>query len=136
MWDKEKIHKLLDNNPKAVMRALVAIYNLQTEDEKVSHTTRLRNDVGFSAFDAEFCTDLAKRVKNGYTLSAKQLAVARNKMKRYHRQLCDIANANDAQKPQQPQAVESDIGNAAELAMVMREIEQKERSRAAEDIIW
>lgn len=95
-WNKDSIHALLDSKPQAVVRALIAIYERQTEDEKATHATKLHNGVGFSAFDAEFCTDLAKKAKRGWTLSPKQLAVARNKMKRYWRQLAEIANAKEA----------------------------------------
>lgn len=108
MWDKEKIHALLDKRDDAVTRALSAIYALQTADEKATEHTSHSNSVGFSAFDAKFCSDLATKVNRGYSLSPKQIAIARNKMKRYHRQLCDIANARDAAK-----AVEVGIESAA-----------------------
>lgn len=97
-WDKAAIHKLLDENPRAVERALVVIYRRQTSDEQVSFQTTHANSRGFGAYDAEFCTDVAQKLISGriHTLSPKQLAVVRNKMKRYHRQLCEEANANQA----------------------------------------
>lgn len=112
MWDKAKIHALLDKSDKAVMRALSAIYALQTADEKASEHTSHSNSVGFSAFDAKFCSSLAQRVNRGYGLTPAQLAPARNKMKRYHRQLCDIANAKEAR------AVEFGIESAAEVVAI------------------
>ncbi len=122
MWNKTRMHELLDESDKAVVRALLTIYDFQTEDEKASHTTSKDNNVGFSAFDAEFCSDLAEKVKRGWTLSAKQMAVLRNKMKRYHRQLCLIANENERKKA----AVESVAHDATE----------RFRDPDEEEIVW
>jgi recombinational DNA repair protein RecR len=41
---------------------------------------------------------LAEQIKAGRSLSQKQLAIAKNKVKRYHRQLVAIANENDLAK--------------------------------------
>lgn len=98
VWDKAAIHALLDSKPAAVTRALLAIYALQTDEEKAAKATRNNNGVGFSAYDAEFLTDIALKVKRGYTLSKGQLDATRNKMKRYHRQLAEIANAKQARQ--------------------------------------
>lgn len=95
-WDKTSIQNLLKSNDRAVYRALVAIFDRQTASEQSGDTTNVVNGIGFSRFDAPFCSDLAKRVKAGYSLSPKQLAVARNKMMRYHRQLVDVANEREA----------------------------------------
>jgi hypothetical protein len=91
MWTEAKIKALLETNDKAVMRALVAIYRRQTDEEKQSRETRASNGVGFNAFDAKICTELALQVINGRGLSRGQLSLARNKMKRYHRQLIEVA---------------------------------------------
>ncbi len=80
MWTKEKIHELLDSNPMAVMKALVVIYDRQTETEKEAKSTRQANGIGVP------------------TLSPRQLAIATNKMKRYHRQLCELANSKAGAK--------------------------------------
>jgi len=98
VWKKEDIHALLENNPKAVRRALLAIYALQTSAEQANHATSDANGVGFSAFDAEFCTDMAEKALKGWSFSEKQMAVTRNKMKRYHRQLIMIANESERKR--------------------------------------
>jgi len=116
IWNKDSIQALLDKSDKAVGRALTAIYALQTADEKASGATKHENSVGFSAFDAEFCSSLARQVNKGWQLSPKQMAMARNKMKRYHRQLVEIANAKPA-----AQAVESDAGNIEEARLAAYE---------------
>lgn len=93
-WDKASIHRLLDTNPKAVVRALIAIAAYQTADELNSHHTKHANGVGFSSYDAPFLTDMLRQINAGRTLSPKQMAVTTNKVKRYWRQLAEIANAS------------------------------------------
>jgi hypothetical protein len=97
-WNKESIQALLDSKPQAVVRALIAVYELQTEDEKASHSTRLNNGVGFGAYDAEYLTRQAQYAQKGGHFSAKNFAIIRNKMKRYWRQLAEIANQKEAKK--------------------------------------
>lgn len=98
MWTEATIKKLLDTNDKAVMRALVAIYKRQTDDEKMRGSTHSANGRGFNLYDAQFCSELAIQVMNGRGLSPKQMGVARNKIKRYHRQLLEIARETEARK--------------------------------------
>ena len=62
IWKKEEIKDLLQKNDKAVMRGLVVIYSLQTEDEKKTEETSEHNGVGFSGVDAKFLSSLAKQV--------------------------------------------------------------------------
>jgi len=94
-WTKEGIQQLLDSNPKAVQRAIVAIYKRQTADEQASKTTRVHNSVGFSAIDAQLLTSFAEQIGRGRTLSEKQLTLGRAKIKRYWRQLMEIANGKN-----------------------------------------
>lgn len=100
MWTKERIHALLDKNPQAVWRAVLAIYERQTPSEQSAKTTTVHNNMGFSAFDARFLTEMAQKVRRGYHMTDRQLAVTRNKIKRYHRQLVEIANATEASNVQ------------------------------------
>lgn len=90
---KESIHELLDRSDSAVLRALYAIYNLQTSTEQAGHSTREVNGVGFSKFDAPFLTDMVVKSRRYGRLTPKQMAVTRNKVKKYHRQLVEIANS-------------------------------------------
>lgn len=109
MWTEAKIKDLLETNDKAVMRALVAIYRRQTDEERQTGETRASNGVGFSAFDGKFCSELALQVINGRGLSRGQLAAARRIMKRYHRQLIEVAKENE-----QRQAVLEWVNEAAQ----------------------
>jgi hypothetical protein len=52
MWSEERIVSLLQSNPRAVERAMVAIYQLQTRDERRAHSTSKLNGIGFSGAHA------------------------------------------------------------------------------------
>jgi hypothetical protein len=90
---KESIQQLLDTNERAVYKALLAIYSRQTAAEQAGHHTREVNGVGFSRFDAPFLTDMVRGYMRYGSLTPRQLAPTRNKMKRYWRQLLEIANS-------------------------------------------
>jgi len=92
LWTEEKIVHLLTNNNEAVARALVAIYNRQTQDEKSAENTHWRNNIGFSGADAHLGTYYAKWVLKGRQLSGKHLEKARQMALKYRRQLLSIAN--------------------------------------------
>ena len=115
MWTKQTMQALLDAKPNAVWRAVIAIHALQTADEQAAKTTTDANGVGFGAFDAEFLSDIAVKLKRGWSMSDKQLAICTRKMKRYHRQLCLIANDNDQHKAEAVEimAYAAEIGHQA-----------------------
>jgi len=85
------IQKLLDTNDLAVCRALVVIFERQTADEKASDATHDLNSIGFSGVDAEICSSFAKQYISRGSLSEKQMVIARKKMKKYWKQLAEIA---------------------------------------------
>jgi len=92
---KIEIQALLDRSPAAVERAIVVIYQNQTDEEQSCDGTIEANGVGFSAFDAEFLSSLARQLIISQQLTDRQLAIARNKMKKYWRQLMEIAQAKE-----------------------------------------
>lgn len=93
IWSKEEIKNLLSTNDKAVCRAVVAIYNKQTDCEKDCAETTDANGVGFNGADANILSSFAEWIlKRGY-LTEKQMVIARKKMMKYAKQLTDIANA-------------------------------------------
>jgi len=104
-WTKERIHKLLDEDDRAVVRAALAIYARQTADEQVTADTKHNNGVGFSGYDAEPMTRFVRAVKNGWRISPKWMNFARKRMKHYHRQLVEIANAKQGVVPSTPSTV-------------------------------
>lgn len=93
---KESIQALLDRNEQAVYRAMHAIQARQTADEQAGHHTRHTNGIGWSKFDAPWMAEMIDKQRRWGTLLPKPLSITRNKVKRYWRQLLEIANENYA----------------------------------------
>lgn len=79
--DKAYIVELLRNNDRAVMRALVALNNRQTDDEQVSENTKYDNGRGFRPCHARMGTSMAKFFQRTGYLSPKQIAYWRKPMR-------------------------------------------------------
>ncbi len=92
IWKKEEIKTMLQTNDNAVLRGIVVIYSLQTEDEKKVGETIEHNGVGFSRVDAGFMSSLAKFILNRGYLTDKQLEYGRRKIRKYAGQLAKVAN--------------------------------------------
>lgn len=103
MLNGTDIVRLLENNDKAICRALVVLYNRQTADEKVEGDAKYRNNRGFRPAHARMGSSMAEFfLKNGY-LSEKQIAYWRVRGKQgmrisiYWRQLLEEARKKAAQ---------------------------------------
>ena len=95
MWTKEQIVELLETNDKAVTRAVIAIYQRQTAAEQDTRSTRMANNVGFNSSDAAYLSYCAQyAMKRKTLLSGKHLEKSRGKIKKYWKQLLEIANSN------------------------------------------
>jgi hypothetical protein len=81
MLSKDAIVKLLETNDKAVARALVVLYNNQTDSEQATEETRFRNGEGFRPCHARVGTSMATFYLNRGFLTAKQVAYWRRRMK-------------------------------------------------------
>lgn len=101
--DPGYIHLLLDTNPIAVERAVLAIYARQTAAEQASETTSESNGVGFNVYDARTAaywvswitgTKNGKKIGPARHLTGKHLESARKMMHKYVGQLSDIASDN------------------------------------------
>lgn len=94
-WKKDEIkEKLMMGDVRWIERAVIAIFNKQTENEKEVESTNIRNNVGFTGADAKILTSFAKQLlknKNRH-LSDKQLAIAKRRIVKYAGQLAKIAN--------------------------------------------
>lgn len=94
-WKKDEIkEKLMMGDVCWIERAVIAIFNKQTENEKEVESTNIRNNVGFTGADAKILTSFAKQLlknKNRH-LSDKQLAIAKRRIVKYAGQLAKIAN--------------------------------------------
>jgi capsule polysaccharide modification protein KpsS len=94
-WKKDEIkEKLMMGDVRWIERAVIAIFNKQTENEKEVESTNMRNNVGFTGADAKILTSFAKQLlknKNRH-LSDKQMAIAKKRIVKYAGQLAKIAN--------------------------------------------
>jgi len=75
---------------------LKALWNRQTLDEQMSHTTRKRNNVGFNAYDARFAGELIKAIDGNDDLPVKLAWSAKFLLKKYARQLAEIKESRNA----------------------------------------
>ena len=73
-YTEAEIRRNLETNTAWVKRALVRLYERQTEYEQRSEHTVNLNMRGFQPCDARMFTSFAKQVLKGYNLSPKQLA--------------------------------------------------------------
>ena len=92
-WTKETLWAVLEVNDDQLARALVALYNRQTEDEKETKETTAQNNLGFNAIDSAFMTSIAQAYIRFGRLSERQIFTVRKSIKKYCRQLVDIANS-------------------------------------------
>lgn len=69
------------------IKALLRIYEYQTEDEKACGTVDNLNGVGFVGTDAELLTSFCKQYEIKKTLSDKQMAILFKKIGKYAGQL-------------------------------------------------
>lgn len=85
------IKQKLSSSQAWLERSVVAIYQRQTAEEQAVEATRNKNGVGFSAFDAEFLSSVAKQIMNGRHLSDRQMPFVKKNMLKYAGQLVRIA---------------------------------------------
>lgn len=97
-WNKATIAALLKTSDKAVNRAMIVIYDRQTQDEKAVADTRHSNKRGFSAAHAKKGSYYGRWCKSGRALTAHHLVKAREIALHYAQQLADEANAKAARE--------------------------------------
>lgn len=99
MWTKDRITHLLQTNDLAVERALVALYDRQTQDEKRDSDTKHDNRRGFRANHAPTMSYFARIILKGWKtpggkqrvhLNPVKLAKARSVVLQYTRQLGEV----------------------------------------------
>lgn len=83
------LKRLVKTNDEALYKAIVLIYNNQTEEEKQRRESVEDNNIGFTKWDAQEMSEMALAIKCGKGLTVGQVAKARNKMTKYWRQLMD-----------------------------------------------
>lgn len=75
-------------------RAILALYKLQTAEEKQLNDAKVFNRVGFSAAHASSLSRNAKWLLSGHHLDGQHLEKARRFTSHYVKQLMGIANAS------------------------------------------
>lgn len=100
---KEYLQNLIKTNDRALYKAIVLIADLQTPEEKALGATIDHNNRGFGTIDAEFLTSMALRIKAGETLTPKMVAISRNKMVKYWKQLMYISKQKQEEKKNEKQ---------------------------------
>lgn len=103
IWTKEEICAMLNSSDKAIVRAVIALYNKQTNQEKEENATIVHNSVGFSGGDGMIGTFHGNYIKKygierGYVREKiipywKQLnPKGKMRIEKYAGQLTKIAN--------------------------------------------
>ena len=92
---------LVKTNDKALLRAIVLVYDNQTCEEKNKGESIEDNCIGFSKVDAYEMGKIAQKIKRGESLTKGELAKSRNKMQKYWKQLMTISKRNAKLKKQQ-----------------------------------
>ena len=54
LWTKEEIRELLKDNEQAVLRAIIVLYNRQTDLEKEFQESNVTNGIGFNRYDSYY----------------------------------------------------------------------------------
>jgi hypothetical protein len=100
---RESLQNMIDQAPPAklvqiVGRALVALYERQTDQEQDSHATIVHNQQGFSGCDAEIGTSHAEFFQSRGFLTPKQMNIwlkkkenGYSRLSRYWKQLNEVA---------------------------------------------
>jgi hypothetical protein len=104
---KEEVVRLIRENDRAVERALIVLFNRQTDSEKHTNTTVNYNNIGFTGADAHWGCRNAKQVLGGRHLYPQQLAYWRKpnrkgtpRLAKYWRQLAEAAAEKAAREQQ------------------------------------
>lgn len=100
-FSREHIENLLTTNDRAVIRALLALNERQTKDEKESESTFYRNGMGFRPCHAHRGSSMAKFYQERGFLTPKQIAwwripspkTGKPRISIYAGQLAEIANS-------------------------------------------
>ncbi len=86
------IQEKLRTNKVWAIRALLQIYNFQTEDEKRIEQTTHHNGVGFTGCDGEILSSFAKFYLHKNYLTSKQMIYVYKKVPKYWNQIINISD--------------------------------------------
>lgn len=81
------LREQLSTNPNQATKALIFLFNRQTEEERELETTAFFNRVGFNGRDARFLTSLAKQFLKTGSLSHSQMTYLMKLIPKYAGQI-------------------------------------------------
>lgn len=126
---------LMRTNDTALKRAIVLIYNRQTEPERQSGESTEENGVGFTKWDAKELGDIAKKIQQDKELTKGELAKSRNKMCKYWKQLMVVSKEQqEKRKAEEQKAIEDKLDEEVKLAM-MEDAQALERFKEHNEIL-
>lgn len=126
---KAYLKDLLKTNDAALLRAIVLIYDNQTDEEKNKGESIEDNHIGFSKIDAKEMGSIARKIKVNKALTKRELAKSRNKMQKYWKQLMIISKKQAEVKKLQKQKELEDKLAEEELAAQKEDTEKLGRFR-------
>ena len=88
---KARLKAVLAKNERWAIRAMMAIYANQTNDEQAEDTTNHLNGIGFNGTDAYILSQFAKSYQSYGRLTPKMMAIVHRKMPKYAGQLIKLA---------------------------------------------
>lgn len=97
------LKNLIKTNDRALFKAIMLIYDMQTNEEKRTGSSVEENKAGFSKVDAYEMGKIARKIKNGENLTKGELAKSRNKMQKYWKQLMTISKQRLEERKQEQQ---------------------------------
>lgn len=95
-WEQYLKH-LVKTNDRALLKAIVLIYDNQTDEEKYKGESVEDNNTGFTKYDARELSEIALKIKAKRPLSEAEMAKSRNKMQKYWKQLMVISKRRMAE---------------------------------------
>lgn len=91
-WNKKKMLGAFGRyNCNTFIRVVMAIYNEQTENEKMSGLTIEHNDRGFDSYDAPYFKRIVNYQRAHGYISRIDILRCKGRMTKYHKQLCVLA---------------------------------------------
>lgn len=102
IWTENSIKKLLDENEKAVIRALHSIWEYQTDSEQIIGDAIEQNGIGFNKPDSFTAKKLIQKLEKGIKLTEWEHLHLKRMMIKYVGQLTRIANLNEMIKVAAP----------------------------------
>ena len=88
---RDYLKQLMRTNDKALIKALVLVFENQTDEEKAKYESFVENGRGFDKVDVAKLSALAVKVKHNDKLTAMEMATVRSKVPKYWKQLYYIS---------------------------------------------